>query len=231
MITTLRFLRHTDLVADFPTSPLSWSAAKRARHSSRRSPTSSPTFARQQPTRRSCSMTYFEGFIVPVPEANRDAYQKHATEFAPLVQEVGVAGMVEAGRATFPKARSPISARRSTRRRDEKVVFSWFEYPSPPGARRRQREDHERSAHGGDGQGHAVRRQAHDHGRVRRDRRRRRGWRRLCRRLRRARCPKRKRDDIASWPPRRRRFSAKYGATRVVEAFADDVTHGKVTDF
>ena len=25
-------------------------------------------------------MTYFEGFIVPVPEANKDAYTKHAAE-------------------------------------------------------------------------------------------------------------------------------------------------------
>ena len=36
-------------------------------------------------------MTYFEGFVVPVPEGNKDAYRKHATEFAPLVQEIGVA--------------------------------------------------------------------------------------------------------------------------------------------
>ena len=29
-------------------------------------------------------MTYFEGFIVPVPEANKVAYQEHASEFAPI---------------------------------------------------------------------------------------------------------------------------------------------------
>jgi uncharacterized protein YbaA (DUF1428 family) len=39
-------------------------------------------------------MTYFEGFIVPVPDTNRTAYQKHADEFAPVLCSVGVARMV-----------------------------------------------------------------------------------------------------------------------------------------
>ena len=74
-------------------------------------------------------MTYFEGFIVPVPKANKDAYRKHASEFAPLVQEFGVSRMVEAwgddvadGKVTdFRKAVNATD--------DEDVVFSWFEYP------------------------------------------------------------------------------------------------------
>ena len=32
-------------------------------------------------------MTYFEGFIVPVPEANKDAYLKYNEELSPLLQE------------------------------------------------------------------------------------------------------------------------------------------------
>ncbi len=40
-------------------------------------------------------MTYFEGFVAPVPEANKDAYGKHASEFASIAQELGVQRMVE----------------------------------------------------------------------------------------------------------------------------------------
>ena len=40
-------------------------------------------------------MTYFEGFIVPVPAAKKDDYRTHASKFAPLVQEIGVRRMVE----------------------------------------------------------------------------------------------------------------------------------------
>ncbi len=74
-------------------------------------------------------MTYFEGFIVPVPKANKDAYRQHASEGAPLFQELGVTRMVEAwgddvadGKVTdFRKAVNATD--------DEDVVFSWFEYP------------------------------------------------------------------------------------------------------
>ena len=40
-------------------------------------------------------MTYFEGFVVPVPEANRDAYVKQASEFSPMFREFGVQRQVE----------------------------------------------------------------------------------------------------------------------------------------
>jgi uncharacterized protein YbaA (DUF1428 family) len=50
-------------------------------------------------------MTYFEGFIVPVPEANRDAYKKHASEFAPLIQEIGVRRMVESWDSDVPEGK------------------------------------------------------------------------------------------------------------------------------
>ena len=41
-------------------------------------------------------MSYFEGFIAPVPEANRDAYVKHASQFASLSPEFGIKRHVEA---------------------------------------------------------------------------------------------------------------------------------------
>jgi uncharacterized protein YbaA (DUF1428 family) len=50
-------------------------------------------------------MTYFEGFIVPVPEANKAAYRQHATSFAPLVQNVGVRRMVESWDSDVPEGK------------------------------------------------------------------------------------------------------------------------------
>ena len=57
-------------------------------------------------------MTYFEGFVVPVPEANREAYRKSA-DAAPMFHEFGVTRMVEAWDGDVTEEGSPISARRS----------------------------------------------------------------------------------------------------------------------
>jgi uncharacterized protein YbaA (DUF1428 family) len=50
-------------------------------------------------------MTYFEGFIAPVPETNRDAYKKHSSQFAPIVQEIGVKRMVENWDSDVPEGK------------------------------------------------------------------------------------------------------------------------------
>lgn len=75
-------------------------------------------------------MTYFEGFIAPVPEANKEAYRKHSSEFAPLVQEVGVRRMVESWDSDVPEGKVTDFRKAVDAKPDEKVVFSWFEYPS-----------------------------------------------------------------------------------------------------
>jgi uncharacterized protein YbaA (DUF1428 family) len=75
-------------------------------------------------------MTYFEGFIVPVPEANKDAYRKHASNAAPLFQEFGVGRMVETWDSDVPEGTVTDFRKAVDAKDDEKVVFSWFEYPS-----------------------------------------------------------------------------------------------------
>ena len=74
-------------------------------------------------------MTYFEGFIVPVPQANKEAYRKHASEFAPLVQEFGVTRMVEAWGDDVADGKVTDFKKAVNAKDDEDVVFSWFEYP------------------------------------------------------------------------------------------------------
>src|SRR4051812_46646083 len=75
-------------------------------------------------------MTYFEGCIVPVPEANKGAYEKHATDFAPMVQEVGVRRMVESWDSDVPEGKLTDFRKAVDAKPDEKIVFSWFEYGS-----------------------------------------------------------------------------------------------------
>ena len=70
-------------------------------------------FDAHQPERKESSMTYFEGFVVPVPEANKEEYRKHASDAAPHLQGVWrQRAMSRPGTATCPRARSPTSAGR-----------------------------------------------------------------------------------------------------------------------
>ena len=41
-------------------------------------------------------MTYVQGFVVPVPAANKEAYRKLAADLAPLFKEFGATRLVEA---------------------------------------------------------------------------------------------------------------------------------------
>ena len=74
-------------------------------------------------------MTYFEGFVVPVPEANKEAYRKSAAEFAPVFKEFGVTRHVEAWDSDVHEGKVTDFRMAVNAKPDEKVVFSWFEYP------------------------------------------------------------------------------------------------------
>jgi uncharacterized protein YbaA (DUF1428 family) len=74
-------------------------------------------------------MTYVEGFIVAVPQENREAYRRHAAEAAPLFHEFGIRRHVEAWDDDVKEGQHT-DFRRAVQAKDaEKVVFSWFEYP------------------------------------------------------------------------------------------------------
>jgi uncharacterized protein YbaA (DUF1428 family) len=74
-------------------------------------------------------MTYFEGFIVPVPEANKDSYRQHAAEAAPIFQDIGVKRHFEAWDSDVPEGKVTDFRMAVDAKPEEKVVFSWFEYP------------------------------------------------------------------------------------------------------
>jgi uncharacterized protein YbaA (DUF1428 family) len=176
-------------------------------------------------------MTYFEGFIVPVPEANRDVYRKTAEDFSTLVREFGVQRQVEAWDSDVPEGKVTDFRKAVDAKDDEKVVFSWFEYPSKAerdAANEKFRSDPrmkelgenmpfdgKRMIVGGfdaiveEGQGGGG---SYTDGFV-------------------VPVPEGKRDDYRALAQKMAGVFRQHGANRVIEAIADDVAHGKVTDF
>ena len=176
-------------------------------------------------------MTYFEGFVVPVPEANRAAYEKHATDFAPLVRNIGVQRIVESWDNDVPEGKVTDFRKAVDATPDEKIVFSWFEYPDrqardaanqkfmsdPQMAEMATKEmpfDGKRMIMGGfdaiveegspGGQytdGFVVP------------------------------VPESNREAYRDMAAKMAKVFRQHGASRVIEAIADDVDHGKVTDY
>ena len=64
-----------------------------------------------------------------MPEANKEAYRKSAAEFAPVFKEFGVTRHVEAWDSDVPEGKVTDFRMAVNAKPDEKVVFSWFEYP------------------------------------------------------------------------------------------------------
>jgi uncharacterized protein YbaA (DUF1428 family) len=175
-------------------------------------------------------MTYFEGFLVPVPESRREEYRKHAADAAPLFHEFGVKRHVEAWDSDVPEGKVTDFRKAVDARPDEKVVFSWFEYPDKAArdaANEKMTNDprmkdmgasmpfdgkrmifggfdaivEEGSSKGGYTDGFVVP------------------------------VPESNKDAYRDLASRMAKVFRQHGANRVVEAIADDISHGKVTDF
>jgi uncharacterized protein YbaA (DUF1428 family) len=75
-------------------------------------------------------MTYVEGFIVPVPAENKEAYRQQAADFVALFREFGIVRHVEAWESDVPEGKVTDFRKAVQAAEGEQVVFSWFEYPS-----------------------------------------------------------------------------------------------------
>jgi uncharacterized protein YbaA (DUF1428 family) len=74
-------------------------------------------------------MTYVEGFLTPVPTANKDQYVKHATDAAAMIKRNGAIRFVETWGDDVPRGKLNDLWGAVQAKDDEAVLFSWFEYP------------------------------------------------------------------------------------------------------
>jgi uncharacterized protein YbaA (DUF1428 family) len=75
-------------------------------------------------------MTYFEGFVIPVPTENRDSFRDHAAEFVNAARDSGATRQVEGWADEVPHGQVTDFYRAVDAGEGETVVFSWLEYPS-----------------------------------------------------------------------------------------------------
>ena len=175
-------------------------------------------------------MSYFEGFIAPVPEANRDAYVKHASQFASLSPEFGIKRHVEAWDDDVPEGKVTDFRKAVDAKPDEKAVLAFCENPNRqardaapetyrsdtrmPDMGKNMPFDGKRMIMGGfdaiveEGEGGG----SYTDGFV-------------------VPVPEGKRDAYRELASKMAKVFRANGASRVIEAIADDVQHGKVTDF
>lgn len=74
-------------------------------------------------------MTYLDGFVLAVPAENKQAYIDHATAAVPLFREFGATRMVETWADDVPDGKLTDFRRAVKAEPHEAVLFSWIEYP------------------------------------------------------------------------------------------------------
>ena len=175
-------------------------------------------------------MTYFEGFILPVPTENKERFRDHAAEMGEIVRDFGIERQVEAWANDVPHGKVTDFYRAVDAKEDETVVFSWFEYPSREArdaANEKFRTDPRMPAFGAsmpfdgkrmimggfeaiveEGQGGG----AYTDGFV-------------------VPVPENKREAYRELAAKMAKVFREHGSKRVIEAFGDDVSKGEVTDF
>lgn len=176
-------------------------------------------------------MTYVEGFVLAVPREHKDEYLKHAADAVPLFKEFGVRRHVEAWGDDVPDGKVTDFKGAVQAKEGEAIVFSWFEYPSREArdaanekimSDPRMKEmgssmpfDGQRMIIGGfvsildEGAGGSM---GYADGYV-------------------LPVPQRNKEAYREMAMKAASIFQEHGATRVVEAWGDDIHEGKVTDF
>lgn len=74
-------------------------------------------------------MAYIEGFVAAVPRANKEAYRKHVEQAAPYFKKLGATRMVENWGDDVPDGKVTDFKGAVKAKPDEDIIFSWIEYP------------------------------------------------------------------------------------------------------
>ncbi|MDF3022306.1 MAG: hypothetical protein K0Q92_3609 [Steroidobacteraceae bacterium] len=176
-------------------------------------------------------MSYIEGFVAAVPRANKDAYKKHAADALPYFKKLGATRMVENWGDDVPDGKVTDFKRSVKANGDEDVIFSWVEYPDKA-TRDRANEamrndqsmtesmstmpfDGKRMIWGGF-------EPVNDSGKAERP-----GYVDGCL----IPVPTDRKSDYLEMADKHAALLKEYGATRVVDAWGDDIPAGKVTDY
>jgi uncharacterized protein YbaA (DUF1428 family) len=75
-------------------------------------------------------MTYIDGFVLAVPTASREIYQKFAADAAVIFKECGALKLVECWGDDVPDGKLTSFPMAVKCGEDESVVFSWIVWPS-----------------------------------------------------------------------------------------------------
>ncbi|WP_298690750.1 DUF1428 domain-containing protein [uncultured Sphingomonas sp.] len=74
-------------------------------------------------------MGYVQGFVIPVPVANREAYRDMAARTAPVFQDYGAERIVECWGDALPDGQVTDFHKAVKAEATENVVFSWIVWP------------------------------------------------------------------------------------------------------
>jgi uncharacterized protein YbaA (DUF1428 family) len=72
---------------------------------------------------------YIDGFVIPVPAENRQAFIDHAAKADPVFMELGAIRVVECWADDVPEGKVTDMRRAVDLADGEAVVFSWIEWP------------------------------------------------------------------------------------------------------